>query len=650
MTITWDDRGVPTITGDSELDVCHGFGYAQAVAQAGQVLELYGIARGRAAALWGGDFTPGDVEHAQLGLESHVEEWHTAQQEATLARLRAFCDGFNTACAEDPRRGAGRREVLPVTPRDVTAHVLKFLLGFARFWDEGLAFPPPPGGLLGGGSSAWAVTAERSSTGEAMLLINPHVPWAGPYRMFEARTICPGRRYHGIATLGFPWQSMGYGRDMGWAHTVNPIPQLWVYDLTVIDDHYLYDDALLPLQQREHTVDVRGEQAVTVIERRTVHGPVLTAPDGADVAIRIAGVLHWPATTALESWWQMSLATSVRELLEVQDRWPLPVFNILAADSSGSIAAAYCGTAPQRPGGRFDDSRRRLPGNDPAQLWQQVHPPGTLPRVIDPGCGWVQNVNETPWWFCEPPLDPGDYPDGIAPAADLIRDIRSPLSRAWLRTRQRISPEDLLELKWQTRAHLADLVLDDLLTASSADPDLRQACDVLQEWDRHADPASRGYPLFHLWAHEHLPVAALFMAGRHLTPSPEAGGMPTGLTDPTGAAESLKRAAATLAAHGHQLDVRYRDFATLGTGADTTPASGGPTYLGLFKCLELMPTPTTWQAMGGDTWVSLIRFTSEGPAATAVLVDGNITEETAPPHTSQIPLFGAALLRPLPQL
>lgn len=650
MSTTWDTHGVPTITAGSDEEVCRGFGHAQAVVQAREVLELYGAARGRGAALWGAELVDGDLEHARLGLDGHVDEWLAAQEAPTLRRLEAFCDGFNAACAEDERRGAGRREVLPVRPRDVVAHTLKVFLVFARFWDDGLAFPPSPGGLLGGGSSGWAVTAGRSATGEALLLANPHIPWAGAFRLFEARTVSPGRSCHGVTPIGFPWQSFAYGGRVAWTHTVNPIPQLWVYELDVTGDRYRHGGDLLAFEQHEHVVEVLGAEPVTVVERRTVHGPVVTAPDGAEVAVRVAGVLHHPAATALEGWWQMSLATSVHELLEAQDRHPLPLFNILAADDAGSIAAAYCGVTPHRPGGRFEDSMRRLPGDDPAQVWHEVNPPGSLPRVVDPACGWVQNVNETPWWFCDPPLDPADHPDGIAPAPDRLRDIRSPLSRTWLAARAQVDPSDLLSLKWQTRVRLADLVLDDLVGAAVAAGGLEEAVGALQGWDRHAGPESRGYPLFHLWAHDHLPLAAPLMDGRHLVAPAAPGGLPTGLVDLEGAAASLRRAVAVLAGRGLPPDVPYGDFGVIRVGDDEVPASGAPSFLGVFRCLELAPTPTTWQGIGGDTWVALVRFTTDGPVAAGLLVNGNSTEPTAPPQESPLPFQAAGRLRPLAPL
>lgn len=650
MDISWDDQGTPTITGDDELAACRGYGYAQAVAHATAVLELYGVARGRAAALWGPDFLDGDLEHARLGLEESVEAWWQAQEESTVARLQAFCDGVNQACADDPDRGGERRDVLPVVPRDVVAHTFALFFGFARFWDQGLAFSSPGGpGLLGGGSSAWAVSARRSSTGEALLLVNPHIPWVCPYRLFEARTISPGRSCHGVTPLGFPWQSFAYGPDAGWTHTVNPLPQLWVYALDVVGDRYRHDGDLRPIDTREHLVEVRGADPVSVTERRTVHGPVTTAPDGAEVAIRVAGVLHEPVTTALEAWWQMSLATSVREIFAAQDRWPLPMFNVLAADSGGSVGAAFCGATPERPGGSFEDSRHRLPGDDPALIWHRLNPPESLPRVIDPDCGWVQNVNEAPWWFCDPPLDPADHPDGIAPPPDRVRDIRSPLSRAALSGPGPLSPSDLLALKWDTRVHLADIVLDELLAACADADDLRAAVAVLSAWDRRADEGSRGYLLFHLWAHDHFPVGEVVMDDSHLTPAAVPGGLPTGLRQPEAARESLRRAAGALTDLGRPLDAPYGDVARIGTAPDDLPASGGPTYVGLFKCLELVPTDGGWPAIGGDTWVCSLSF-GAAVDASSLLLPGPASEPGAPVHGSQAPHFVAQTLVPHPPL
>lgn len=93
-------------------------------------------------------------------------------------------------------------------------------------------------------------------------------------------------------------------------------------------------------------------------------------------------------------------------------------------------------------------------------------------------------------------------------------------------------------------------------------------------------------------------------------------------------------------------DAAYGDVALIGTAPEDVPASGGPTYFGLFKCLEIVPASTDWPAIGGDTWISLIRFGGQGRAASSILLPGPATEPGAPAHRSQAPHFDEKTLVP----
>ncbi|WP_369217487.1 penicillin acylase family protein [Streptomyces flavofungini] len=643
MDITWDRWAVPTIVGDDELDVTNGFGRAQAQSNATLVLELYGTARGQAAALWGPQFVDEDTFVARLGLKAMTDEWLAAQTPATLARIAAFCDGFNAACAEDPALGTDRREVLPVGPRDVLAHVVRTFVRFTTMDSNGLAFSPTAF-LESAGSNGWAVSAGLSTTGHAQLMINPHLGWKGFHRWFEARSTCPGRDFHGATLLGLPWQALGYGRHVGWGHTVNPVPNMTVYDLGLTGDTYLFDGEQRTLETVEHHIGVAGGEPVTVLERRSVHGPVVTAPDGVDVAVRLAGVLHHPATSALEGWWRMSLATGVEDLFATHDAAPLPLFNVLAADASGSIGALYCGTPPVAAWDGVADVRKRLPGDDPRLLWDEVHPACAMPRVIDPDCGWVQNVNDNPWLFTDPPLDQSRYPAAIAPDVDWIIDLRTAASRGWLMRQKKISPKALLGLKYSKRAVLADCVLDDLCAAAADDAGLAPAIEALTAWDRHAHRDSFGYVLFLSWG---LLSGQGIAAGTLLKPSAEPGGMPGGLLDPEGSVEVLRAAVGLLTGLGVPLDASVGQVCRLGSGEDAVAADGGSGILGVLKVLELLPMAEGLELVLGDSWISHVQFRGgDWPQARSLLVYGNTSEPSAPCAESQYPLWAADRLRP----
>ena len=645
MQITWDRWAVPTITGDDDLDVVRGIGYAQAVAVGNDVLEMYGIARGRSAEYWGERFLVEDTFTAQLGLVARTEEWFAAQRPETVARIEAFCEGFNQACAEDERRGGERREALPVVPRDVVAHVLRLFVRFNQIDGEQLAFSPTDFygvEMAKAGSSSWAVAGSRSTTGNALVMINPHLSWTLKYHRFvELHTVSPGRDFHGCTLIGVPWQSMGYSPEVAWAHTVNPIRNLVVYELAVTDGSYHHDGAQLPLESVQHTIGVKGSAPVVVTERRSLHGPVVTAPDGTDVAIRIAGVLDEPAYGALEGWWQLSLASSVEELFATHDRHWLPMFTITAGDSSGSVGALYCGTPPVRE--TWEDSKRRLAGDDPATAEFAVHPASAMPRVIDPECGWVTNCNETPYLFTSPPLDEADYPPAIAPPVREVSDLRPLVSRDWLARHETVSPEQLLELKYSKRAVLADQVLDQMLDAAAKHEDLAKAVEVLRAWDRNMGAGSKGYVLCFLWVA--LATPTLIAPGLFFEPTEQPGQLPTRLADPDATVGFLQAAVGLLGLVGLPLDAALGDLVTI--GPDALPADGSSGLLGGLKCLEVVPGLTGLEIAVGDTWISRVELRADGPpTADSLLVYGNTTDPAAPPSDDQYSLWNADQLRP----
>ncbi|QUI35350.1 penicillin acylase family protein [Streptomyces alfalfae] len=642
LKVGWDEWAVPTVSAKDEFDVTYGVGYVQARTNAREILDIYGRARGGAAALWGPDYLAEDEFTIQLGLHTKTDLWTRAQKPKTLARVRAFCEGFNAACSENAELGGDRREILPVTPRDIIAHLLRASTRFTTLDSQGLAFPPDQFTNTVG-SNGWAVSGGRSTTGHAMLVINPHLVWRGYQRFFEMRTRHPGRDFHGVTLLGLPWQQMGYSPAVGWGHTVNPVPNMSVYDLNLSGNRYLYNGRQRRLKVTEHRVEVRGVEPVMVVERHSVHGPVVTAPDGTDVAVRIAGVLHHPATSALESWWRLSFATSVQELFKIHDGAPLPLFNMIAADAHGSIGALYCGTPPVRAHGDFDDSKRRLPGDDPKWLWRRVHQASRMPRVINPESGWVQNCNETPWLYTDPPLPAENWPSAIAPSVDQVDDFRPIASRRWLKAQKKISPEQLLGLKFSKRALLADVVLDELLAAATGETDLEDAVQVLTAWDRQANQDSEGYVLFYLWSMQNLSGIGdktLFRCAA------EPGGLPTGLADPAAAVATLRDAKAILLGTGAPLDASVGQVVSLGDGPDAIPGDGGSGVVGVLKAFEIMPTADGFKKVLGDTWVSLVQFRPVGETtAESVLVYGNATEPGAPPSQSQYAVWASDRLR-----
>ena len=56
--ILWDKYGVPHIYGKDAAAVFYGYGYAQALSHADEILRLYGESRGKGAEYWGEKYEP----------------------------------------------------------------------------------------------------------------------------------------------------------------------------------------------------------------------------------------------------------------------------------------------------------------------------------------------------------------------------------------------------------------------------------------------------------------------------------------------------------------------------------------------------------------------------------------------------------------
>ena len=72
------------------------------------------------------------------------------------------------------------------------------------------------------GSNAVGLGSDATSTGKGMLYGNPHFPWSGSERFFEAQLTVPGKiNVSGASLLGAPVVLIGHTQKLAWSHTVS---------------------------------------------------------------------------------------------------------------------------------------------------------------------------------------------------------------------------------------------------------------------------------------------------------------------------------------------------------------------------------------------------------------------------------------------
>jgi acyl-homoserine-lactone acylase len=647
--ILWDRFGVAHVYATTVPDMFYGFGWAQARSHGDLVVKLYAEARGRAAEYYGAQELENDRWMAINDVPARARRWLAEQQPAFRQQLEAFAAGMNAYERAHPDEfDAGARRVFPISALDVIAHAQR-LFQFAYAAPAGIIRRlPPDASAEPAGSNGWAIAPSRATSGHAMLLMNPHLPWErgwGTY--YEIQLTAPGIDLYGATQVGLPVLRFVFSDYLGFTHTVNAPNPVTFYRIEPAGSGYRFDDRVLPYQQRIVQLKVRQADGTlkseSVLVRSTVQGPIVAERDGAPIAMRVAGL---DRGGALEQYWRMSIAHDLAGYQAALRRMQVPTFNNLYADRDGHIQYLFMGLVPRHSSGDLKFWSGTVPGNTSKTLWNEYLSYDELPKVLDPPGGTVQNSNDPPWNAAWPDtLDPTPYAAEIAADAVSLRMARG--IRMLAQTR-RIDFDELIADKWSTHSELADRVLPDLLEAVAryGDDLARQAAEVLERWDRCANADSRGALLFLNWSDRPGAVSGYVASGfarRYELQQPLT--TPAGLADPKAAVAALDAAAQNMLASFGALDVPWGAVMRLRLGSVDLPASGGPGRLGIFNVIDYAPSQDGARAANfGSSYSAVVSF--DAPTRARVLLSYGSSSQPGSAHSSdQLALLSAGKLR-----
>ncbi|MGH6836591.1 MAG: penicillin acylase family protein, partial [Methylocella sp.] len=548
-----------------------------------------------------------------------------------------------------------------------------------------------------GGSNGWAIAPEKSASGNAILMGNPHLPWGnntpvpglGISQLMEVNLVIgdpeePQLNASGAVFAGGPFIAIGYSDEIGWTHTNNTIQNTNLYELTLNPNGtYNFGGIPLPLLLRADTIKIRqadgslASQNIDIFS--SLHGPVIAKNGNKALALRVAG-LDQPSLVT--QYWRMIKAHNLGEFIAANSSLQNPFFNVIYADRDGHILYVFGGRQPVRQGGDWGKYSGVLDGSDPSLLWTRTFAWSELPRAIDPPGGFVANSNNPPWtstFPVTPTNDPAKFPAYVAPQ---FMEMRAQNGAGFLLSRKSLTPALVLQGKESTHMLLADRVLPDLILAAnlSGNPIAQQAAATLATWDRNADATSKGAVLFEAWlaivsfdprlskdntinfTFPHPKFRVGWSASDPLnTPfgldlSKPAAAVAT-VTDLIIAAQQV--AATSCAKPPCPLDVAWGDVHKIvlvthdGPFQNTIPLSNDPQsgaddpFGPLRVIFRFQPDPNIlhFLADSGESYVQVVEFAKEGAKAQALLGYGNASRPGSTHVTDQLPFFDAKTLR-----
>lgn len=514
ITIIRDDFGVPHIYGKTDADAIFGLMYAQAEDDFKRIERNYIWAIGRLAEVEGENALYSDLRaRLFMSTEEAIENYESAPQ--WLKELcDAWADGLNYYLETHPEvtpalitkfepwmpmyfsEGSIGGDIERISTRRVRAfYEDKAALSLNEFGNGFTEIDPyaePKG------SNGIAVSGELTESGNAMLLINPHTSF---YFRGEVHAVSEeGLNAYGAVTWGQFFIYQGFNEKTGWMHTstYTDIMDEFLEEVEERDGKlmYKYGEEWREVETSEVTLNFVEDGEIkekTFPTYRTHHGPITHMLEDKWVAT----AMMWEPVKALEQSYTRTKKKNYAEFREMMDIRTNSSNNTVFADGEGNIGYFHGNFIPIR--NEQFDYRYPVDGSDPATDWKGLHTVDEAITILNPGTGWIQNCNSTPFTAAaEFSPKPADYPGYMTGTSENFRGVHAIdlLSKA-----ENLTLDGLIELAYDPRIPAFEEIVPSLVKAYDASSPKNEtiagAIEVLRNWDFKTSESSVAMTLAH---------------------------------------------------------------------------------------------------------------------------------------------------------
>jgi acyl-homoserine-lactone acylase len=654
VEIVRTEFGVPHILADDLAAMGYGLAWVMMEDYREDVPEALLRANGRWALAGGGaDAVTGDfagrLDHAFAGETYHllpkdVRDVYAGYAAGLNDFIRTYPDSLPSWARPE------------FTPQDIAARDISV-------WDQGAVTDferlrrrePPVEPDPEDGSNAWALAPERSRSGNALLLRNPHLSWTAGY--YEAHVRVPGViDFYGDFRLGGPFTTIGgFNRRLGWATTNNgPVLEQFYALLRAPEDPdaYLFDGGRVAIERERVTAEfVRSDGSIGRGSREfafTPLGPVVYEVADTIYVVKAHGLSQYRVG---EQWLRMMQAQDFEAWTEAMKIRAKVSSNLTYADADGVIHLVWNAAIPALP---HPVSDYPVLATSTDEVWTELVPYDELPQLTNPPGGYVQNANDPPYYTnLRAVLPREDFPANF-PDPELR--FRSQNSLELIDSDDRYSLEEFVELKHAMGMTIADRMKDgliralgDSLSAAPISADLYNAIHTLKEWDNTASRDSRGSALFELWVDAYFDAVPDSM--RYSVPWSEDEPMttPRGIGDEAAAVAAFGTALRAANDRWGRWDVTWGEVHRIRPDSSDVdvPVGGCSSALGCFRVVGFVDDEDgKYRGYRGDGWVVAVEF-AETPVARSVLLYGNSNRPRSERYYDQAELFAENRMKPV---
>lgn len=350
------------------------------------------------------------------------------------------------------------------------------------------------------GSNGFAIAPKHSASGNAMLYINPHVPF---YFRSEMHMVSEqGLNAYGAVTWGQFFIYQGFNENCGWMHTSSYADVADVYEEQVqkINNElfYTYEKENKKIGARK--IDIKYLENGVLKNKSfdtyfTGHGPVMGMQKGKWLSLQENN----RSLDALMECWTRTKSKSLADYTKAMELLANNSNNTVYADNAGNIAYWHGNFMPKR--NPSFDYTMPVDGTTKATDWNGMHRLNEIVQSINPSNGWLQNCNATPFTVAgDQSPKARNYPAYMAPDGENGRGITAV---ALLSKIDKINLDELIALGYNRKLSAFDMLLPGFIqkaTTATLAPRTKKAIAYLANWDHYADTNSIATSIAIEWA------------------------------------------------------------------------------------------------------------------------------------------------------
>jgi acyl-homoserine-lactone acylase len=418
VTIMRDKWGIPHVFGKTDADAVFGMIYAQAEDDFNRVEVNYINAMGRLAEVEGEKEIWRDLRMKMYIRPADMKAKFAASPDWLKKLMVSWADGLNFYLHTHPEvkpkllthfepwmalsfsEGSIGGDIEDISLKELQQFYGKrtdvALLDAPRFdlamADAGNGFDKEPSG-----SNGFAIAPRLTTSGHALLLINPHTSFY--FRPEIGMASDEGLHAYGAVTWGQFFIYQGFNERAGWMHTSGGGDVIDEYLETVTErkGKYFYkygngeravraEQIALPYKRADGSMASK-----TITAYFTHHGPVVREADGKWISVKM---MDDPMHALMQSYMRTK-ATSYAAFYKAMELRTNSSNNTVYADADGNIAYFHGNFIPRRDP-RFDWTRP-VDGSTPATEWHGLHDIKDTITLFNPASGYVANTNNWPF-------------------------------------------------------------------------------------------------------------------------------------------------------------------------------------------------------------------------------------------------------------